>query len=82
MVMNNNLCEACEYLGKPNLADETDKIFDSSGHATRILLCDYHSIELFKQGQRLFLSKYRISNLLALSSKNKVRNLANYFISG
>lgn len=77
--MEVKLCEACRKSGKYNSGHYHDEIYNSRG-PVMISLCYYHSVELFKMGQKNFISKYRPDFLeYDLTPKDSYGPLKNYF---
>ncbi len=79
--MNKINCEACLALGMDNVGEHIDSFFFGSGNSVMVKLCYNHSIELFKFGQKHFLSKYPtdIPHRSSDDTRSQER-LKNYFI--
>lgn len=58
MGMNHERCTVCEHYGKIRVGHNLDLIFQKDGKQKVIPLCWSHSVELFKIGQKVFLTKY------------------------
>ncbi len=57
--MKDKRCFVCKYQGKTNLETETNHIFGEKKSQQSIPLCYSHSVELFKNGQEKFTTKYK-----------------------
>jgi hypothetical protein len=57
--MKDNRCFICKYCQLETLKVKDDLIYDARGNSTTIPLCYSHSVELFKIGQKSFLTKHR-----------------------
>jgi hypothetical protein len=81
VVMNGRLCEACQNLGQYIIGTNLDAIYQNGPGPQIVRLCYGHSVELFKLGQRNFLSKYG-HNLIDTSFKPQSGSyrLKNYFV--
>jgi hypothetical protein len=79
--MNKINCEACLALGMDNVGEHIDTFFFGRGNPVMVRLCYNHSIELFKFGQKHFISKYPtdIPDRVFDEGKSPER-LKNYFV--
>ena len=58
--MSDHRCLVCKYLGDHSHKElSKDRIFRERGSDILVPLCYHHSWELFRNGQKKFLSKYR-----------------------
>lgn len=77
--MKEGNCFICKFVGKLIPTYKRDHIWDHKGNTIAIPLCDLHSCELFKAGQRVFIKRYKqifethvsLSTSLDLKSYNK-----------
>ncbi len=57
--MKDNRCFICKFKQENIPKTNDDVIYDARGNSKVIPLCYGHSVELFKTGQKAFLSKHR-----------------------
>jgi hypothetical protein len=76
--MKDSRCFVCKFkqVFKPKTCD--DLIYDARGNSTTIPLCYGHSVELFKNGQKNFLTKHHQIFTGSLGIENDMK-LVNFF---
>lgn len=57
--MKDNRCFICKFKEDQKLKTSDDTIYDPSGNSMTLPLCYGHSVELFKSGQKAFVSKHK-----------------------
>ena len=57
--MKDNRCFICKFKQEETLKAKDDLIYDAKGNSMTIPLCYNHSVELFKTGQKSFLTKHK-----------------------
>ena len=57
--MKDNRCFICKFKQDSTLKSHDDMIYDAKGNQMALPLCYNHSVELFKTGQKSFLTKHR-----------------------
>lgn len=57
--MKDNRCFICKYKQSNAQKASDDLIYDAKGNSTTLPLCYTHSVELFKTGQKSFLTKHK-----------------------
>ncbi len=57
--MKDNRCFICKFKQEETLKSKDDLIYDAKGNSMTIPLCYNHSVELFKTGQKSFLTKHK-----------------------
>jgi hypothetical protein len=76
--MQDQRCLICKYLGDHNHKDlSKDRIYRDRGADLLVPLCYLHSWELYRSGQRKFLSKYS-PNFMQFFGTETEADLINY----
>ena len=57
--MKDNRCFICKFKQDNTLKVNDDLIYDAKGNSVTLPLCHNHSVELFKSGQKTFLTKHK-----------------------
>lgn len=57
--MKDTRCFICKYRQDDTESVKDDLIYDAKGHSVALPLCYNHSVELFKTGQKTFLTKHK-----------------------
>jgi hypothetical protein len=57
--MKDNRCFICKFKEDYKLKTNDDIIYDARGNSMTLPLCYGHSVELFKSGQKSFVSKHK-----------------------
>lgn len=78
--MKDNRCFICKFqqLERPKVSN--DLLFDNKGKSMRLPLCYSHSVELYKGGQKKFLTHYK--NIFVDSYGTESDSLIVNFFSG
>lgn len=61
--MKKRNCMPCVFMGKTSIGECRDYIYLGSDDSVSVPLCYSHSVELFKNGQKVFVKKYGMEEL-------------------
>lgn len=79
--MRDRSCKICLQRGIDKPAHYVDQIYNKKVSGEDIHLCYSHSVELFKTGQRNFISKYKFEyDFNDYNERKKDDPLRNYFV--
>lgn len=76
--MKDNRCFICKFKQENIPKTNDDLIYDAKGNSMVVPLCYGHSVELFKTGQKTFLTKHKYIFSGSFGLENDLE-LVNYF---